>query len=102
VASSKQIRKRDAWLLAMHQESGQGGRTLSESCVALLAASIGALDATIESGGLAGTEQGQSVMRDLLFHVRTVTPDAVNEIDETQDIGVDRRNELIEAIKSFF
>ena len=102
VASSKQIRKRDAWLLAMHQEPGQGGRSLSESCVALLAASIGALDATIESGGLAGTEQGQSVMRDLLLHVRTVAPGAVNEIDMTRDIGIDGRNELIEAIKSFF
>lgn len=102
LASSRQIRKREAWLLAMHQEPGQGGRTLSESCVALLAASIGALDTTIESGGLAGTEQGQFIIRDLLSHVKRFASRAVNEIDETQDIGVDGRNELVEAIKSFF
>jgi F0F1-type ATP synthase alpha subunit len=102
VASAKQIRKRNAWLLAMHQKPGQGGRTLSESCVALLAASIGALNDTIDSGGLAGTPKGESVMRDLLLHVKTVAPDAVAEIDETQDIGVDRRKELVKAVESFF
>jgi F0F1-type ATP synthase alpha subunit len=102
VASAKQMRKRRAWLLAMHQKPGQGGRTLSESCVALLAASIGALNDTIDSGGLAGTPKGESVIRDLLLHVKTVAPDALKEIDETQDAGVDRREELVEAVESFF
>ena len=102
VASSKQLRKRSAWLLAMHQEPGNGGRTLSESCVALLAASTGALDGTIDDGGLAGTELGSKVMEGLLEHVKTVAPDAVNEIDETLDISPAGRAVLVEAIDSFF
>ena len=101
-AASKQIRKRNAWLLAMYQEPGQGGRTLAESCVALLAASTGALDDTIDAGGLAGNEKGQSTMRDLIAHVKEFAPDAVKEIDNTLDVGPTRRAELIEAINSFF
>ena len=101
-ASSKQLRKRNAWLLAMYQEPGRGGRTLAESCVALLAASTGALDDTIDAGGLAGTEKGQSTMRDLFSHVIKVALDAVNEIDETLDITPTSRRELVEAIDSFF
>lgn len=102
VASSKQLRKRNAWLLAMHQEPGQGGRTLAESCIALLAASTGALDNTIEAGGLAGTDKGQSTIRDLIAHVHLVAPDAVNEINDTLDSSPTRRAELVDAINSFF
>lgn len=101
-ASSKQVRKRNAWLLAMHQKPGQGGRTLAESCVALLAASTGALDDTIDQGGAAGTDLGQSTMRDLIAHVESVAPDAVTEINETLDINPARRTELVDAIHSFF
>jgi len=101
-ASSKQVRKRNAWLLAMYQEPGHGGRTLAESCIALLSASTGALDETIDAGGLAGTDKGQSVMRDLIAHVEDVAPDAVKEINDTLDISPTRRTELIEAIDSFF
>lgn len=101
-ASTKQTRKRNAWLLAMHQEPGQGGRTLAESCIALLAASTGALDETIDAGGLAGTEKGQSTMRKLIASVETAAPDAVREIDETLDISPARRTELVEAIEAFF
>jgi len=102
VASSKQLRKRNAWLLAMHQEPGQGGRTLAESCIALLAASTGALDNTIEAGGLAGTDKGKSTIRDLIAHVQLVAPDAVSEINDTLDSSPTRRAELVDAINSFF
>ena len=101
-ASSKQFRKRNAWFLAMHQEPGQGGRTLAESCIALLAASIGALDDTIEAGGLAGTDLGQSTIQDLIAHVQSVAPDAVREINDSLDSSAARRTELVDAINSFF
>lgn len=101
-ASTKQTRRKNAWLLAMHQEVKEGGRTLSDSCVTLLAASSGSLDATVDGGGLAGTEQGTSIINELLGHVRSRCPDAMNEIDATLDISPERRSELDEAITKFF
>lgn len=100
-ASRKQIRKRNAWLLAMHQEPGHAGRSLSESCVALLAASSGALDKTIDSGALAGTEEGKITMEKLLEHVKEAVPEAMKEIDESLDIKESTRGEVESAIKTF-
>lgn len=48
--ADKQILKKKAYLLAMHQEAG-GGRALSENCVVLLAAGLRGLDDTIKQGG---------------------------------------------------
>jgi F-type H+-transporting ATPase subunit alpha len=101
-ASIKQILKRNAWLLAMHQEPSQGGRSLSESCVVLLAASIGSLNETTESGGLAGTVAGQTVIKELLEHVRSRAPSVMNGINESFDITGEARTELEEAIRSYF
>lgn len=101
-ATIKQTRKRDSWLLAMHQEPGEGGRNLAESCIALLAASSGALDATLEAGGLAGTDEGKRVMKELLYHVTSTTPAAVNSIEESQDITPEVRAEILSAIQRFF
>jgi hypothetical protein len=102
VATTKQRKKRDAWLLAMHQEPGEGGRNLAESCVALLAASSGALDVTIDAGGLAGTPEGKLVMNELLKHVISTTPQAAKTIEETQDITPEVKAEIISAIQGFF
>jgi len=101
-ASEKQIRKQRAWLLAMHQEAGNGGRGLADSCVALLAASTGALDEAIDAGNLAGTEVGNAVIQDLLNHVKQTVPDALKEINETLDMSAERKQELEDSINSFF
>jgi F0F1-type ATP synthase alpha subunit len=100
-ASRRQIRRRNAWLLAMHQQPGQGGRSLSESCVALLAACTGALDETVDAGGLAGTKQGQDFVQSLLEHVKSSLPSAMKEIDETLDLSPETRSVTVDAIESF-
>eukprot|EP00746_Dinoflagellata_sp_MGD_P024754 gnl/MRDRNA2_/MRDRNA2_158123_c0_seq1.p1 gnl/MRDRNA2_/MRDRNA2_158123_c0~~gnl/MRDRNA2_/MRDRNA2_158123_c0_seq1.p1 ORF type:complete len:705 (+),score=142.22 gnl/MRDRNA2_/MRDRNA2_158123_c0_seq1:37-2151(+) len=100
--SIKQIRKKDAWLLAMQQDVSQGGRTLSESCVALLAAQIGALNNIVDEGSLAGTEKGQSTVKDLLDYVWTQSPAAMKDIDESLDISNQTRADLEDKIRSFF
>mmetsp|Transcript_18096 Transcript_18096/g.25499 ORF Transcript_18096/g.25499 Transcript_18096/m.25499 type:complete len:679 (+) Transcript_18096:132-2168(+) len=101
-ASEKQIRKQRAWLLAMHQEAGKGGRSLGESCIALLAASKGALDDTIDAGHLAGTEAGNAVIQDLLNHVKKAVPDALEEVNKTFDMSAETKKDLEDAIDSFF
>jgi hypothetical protein len=70
-ASKKQIRMQNSLLLAMHQAGGSGGRLLSESCTVLLAALQGHLDDTVDQGHLAGTEEGERVIKGLLGCVRT-------------------------------
>ena len=52
VGNKKQVQRRDAFLLAMHQESNQR-RKLSHECISLLA-SRRHLDAVLAEGGLAG------------------------------------------------
>lgn len=101
-ATIKQKRKCDSWLLAMHQEPGEGGRDLAESCIALLAASSGALDATIDTGALAGTDEGKRIMKELLNHVTSTTPAAVKSIEESEDITPEVKAEVLSAIRSFF
>ena len=101
-ASKKQIRRRNALLLAMHQEDGKGGRILSESCTALLAASNGWLDDAVDSGKLAGSEAGQKIMDSMLAHVQSSVPDALATIDESLDLSDDTKKEVLEAIESFF
>jgi len=101
-SSKKQIRRRSALLLAMHQEVGRGGRTLSESCTALLAASSGYLDNAVDSGKLAGTESGQELLDSLLEHVQKHAPDALATIDQTLDLSEEIKRELMNSIKSFF
>jgi len=99
---NRQLRRRNAWLLAMYQKEGEGGRSLAESCVVLLAASMRALDATIDAGGLAGTEIGQKVVTDLLNHVQEQTPGAMEFINETLDMTPEVRKQLEESINVFF
>jgi F-type H+-transporting ATPase subunit alpha len=101
-AAKKQVLKRHAWLLAMHQEAGEGGRSLSESCTALLAATNGHLDDTIEKGGLAGTALGKTVLSNLLQHVQETAFDATTEIDQTLDMSSQARDAIEKAIESYF
>lgn len=99
--ADKQILKKKAYLLAMHQEAGDE-RTLSENAVALLAASLRVLDETIQNGGEAGTELGQNTMRSLLEHVNNAAPDALSEIDNSLDLSESVRTELEKVIKEHF
>ena len=101
-ASKKQIRTRKALLLAMHQKEGSGGRSLSESCTVLLAASKGHLDDAIDEGKTAGTEAGQLLIEALLDHVQKVAPNAMASIDQTLDLAEETQKEIMEAIESFF
>ena len=101
-ASKKQIRRRNALLLAMHQEDGKGGRILSESCTALLAATNGSLDDAVDAGTLAGSEAGQEIMDSMIEHVKSSAPDALATIDQSLDLSDDTKKEVLQAIDSFF
>jgi len=96
-----QLRRRDAWLLAMHRD-GSGGKDLSEEVVSLLAASTGKLDKVIDNGGKAGTDEGRKVMTELVRHVRECEGDAMREVDDTLDMSEDVRGLLVSAIESYF
>ncbi|VEU39819.1 unnamed protein product [Pseudo-nitzschia multistriata] len=100
-ASKKQLRNAQAWLLAMHQPPTSVARTLSESCVALLAASSGALNDSIDNGVLAGSEEGSRLIEGLLDHVRKTVPDSLTEIDSTLDFTDETKGLIEEAIKSY-
>jgi len=103
-ATRGQLRRRDAWLLAMHRdvENGVGGGDLSEEVVSLLAASMGQLDDVIERGAKAGTEEGRQAMTGLLEYVRESQGDVMSEIDDTLDMNEDARGLLESAIESYF
>ena len=100
-ASKKQVRSAQAWLLAMHQPPTTEARNLSESCVALLAASSGALDESIDKGVVAGSEEGTQLIRGLLDHVNESIPDAMDEIDRTLDFTEETKATIEEAINAY-
>jgi F0F1-type ATP synthase alpha subunit len=100
-ATKKQARSAQAWLLAMHQPPTSKVRKLSESCVALLAASSGALDASIDNGVLAGSEEGTRLMLGLLDHVNESIPDCLDEIDTTLDFTEETKGSIEETIKAY-
>eukprot|EP00535_Pseudo-nitzschia_heimii_P001541 CAMPEP_0197186164 /NCGR_PEP_ID=MMETSP1423-20130617/13338_1 /TAXON_ID=476441 /ORGANISM="Pseudo-nitzschia heimii, Strain UNC1101" /LENGTH=682 /DNA_ID=CAMNT_0042637393 /DNA_START=162 /DNA_END=2210 /DNA_ORIENTATION=- len=100
-ASKKQMRSAQAWLLAMHQPPSAEARRLSESCVALLAASSGELDSSIDNGILAGSEEGTRLMRGLLDHVNDSIPDCLEEIDTTLDFTEKSKESIKNAIKIY-
>ena len=91
--AEKQLLKKQAYLLAMHQEAGDE-RSLSENCVLLLAASMLVLDDIVEKGGTAGTDLGRDAIQGLIAHVRETAPKAMEEIDETLDLSEEVRSEL--------
>ncbi len=99
--AEKQILKKQAYLLAMHQDVGEE-RALSENCVVLMAASLRVLDCVIEEGGTAGTELGKSTIRNLIDHVREKAPAAMSDIDGSLDVSDSTREEIETVIKDYF
>ncbi len=99
--AEKQLLKKQAYLLAMHQGIGEE-RSLSENCIMLLAASLGVLDDTVKEGGTAGTEQGRDTVKELLDHVQKQASLAMSEIDSSLDLSEANRSELEDVIKSHF
>ena len=102
IASKKQLRSAQAWLLAMHQPAASGARKLSESIVLMLAASSGAFNDSLDSGILPDSSEGEILVKNLLEHVSSKVPDAMNEIDSTQDFSSETKDVLLEAIQSYF
>jgi F-type H+-transporting ATPase subunit alpha len=101
VGNKKQVQRRDAFLLAMHQEANQR-RKLSQECVALLAASHGHLDTVIAEGGLAGTVQGKEALDGLIEFVENNASGVVTEIENTLDLSSEGRSVLDDTIASYF
>ena len=99
--NAKQAQRRDAFLLAMHQELNEG-RKLSEECIVLLAASRGHLDAVIADGGMPGTLKGKEAMAGMLEHVQNEAGEIMQSIDETLDLSFEERKILDEAINEYF
>jgi len=99
--ADKQILKKKAYLLAMHQENGEQ-RALSENCVTLLAATMRVLDGTINEGGTAGTELGRDTITKLIDHVQKTAPTAMSDIDASLDLTDSTREELEKAIEEYF
>ena len=100
--ADKQVLRRDAFLLAMHQRPNEG-RKLSQECIALLAASKGYLDGVL-AVHMPGTMEGTDAMERLLTHVEERAREIVKSIDTTheRDLSLDERNILEEAIKEYF
>ena len=98
--AEKQLLKRDAYLLAMHQNPGDV-RLLSENCVALMASSLGLLNKTVESGGKAGSDVGNETIQGLLNHIRENAPNLMDGIDESFDLTPSTRSELEVIIKDY-
>ena len=101
VGNKKQVQRRDAFLLAMHQESNQR-RKLSHECIALLAASRGHLDAVLAEGGLAGTDKGREAIDGLIDFVESNASGVVTEIESSLDLSSEGRGLLEDAIASYF
>lgn len=99
--ADRQVRRRDAWMLAMQQGAGEG-RTLAENAVALLAASMGSLDGVVRAGGAAGTEEGASAIASLIEYVRRSSPSEMKELDKSLDLSNESRTVLEEAIRGHF
>ena len=100
--NARQVRRRDAFLLAMHQEVHEG-RKLSHECTLLLAASCGHLDDVLAKGGKAGTSLGRDMIEGLLEYVtnETETGEIMRSIDETLELSLEGRDLLENAIAHF-
>lgn len=98
----RQVLSRDAYRLAMHQETTTGVRSLSENSVLLLAAGMGCLNEVVERGDGPGTEGGRMVMEEILEKVWEVEGDGMREIDATLDISTSVREALEAVIKGHF
>ncbi|KAL7546416.1 hypothetical protein ACHAWF_009757 [Thalassiosira exigua] len=93
--ASRQLRRRDAYLLAMRQRSDEG-RRLSESCLALLAAAGGYLD------DVKGGED--AVVEGLLRSCREGedSGEVMRAVDETLELSPEGREVLERAAREYF
>ena len=98
---ARQMRRRDAFMLAMHQESNEG-RKLCDECAVLLAASRGHLDGVLADGGKAGTSRGREAIEGMLKHVGNEAGGIMRSIDNMLDLSRDDRNALKETIKAYY
>jgi F0F1-type ATP synthase alpha subunit len=98
---ARQMRRRDAFMLAMHQESNEG-RKLCEECTVLLAASRGHLDGVLADGGKAGTSRGREAIEGMLKHVGNEAGGIMRSIDNMLDLSRNDRNALEETIKAYY
>ena len=93
----KQLLKRDAYLLAMKQNSGEV-RRLCENSVLLLAASIGGLDSVAQKDK---STIVQEYIVGLLQHVETQLPTIMSNIDVNMDATPSELDELRKAILQY-
>ena len=100
-ATIRQIQRRDALLLSMHQKPGSGSRRLSESCVALLAATTGRLDSVVAAGVKPGSTEGTQVIQRLMDHVLLSAPDAIAGIDKSLDLSDEAKEQILSALDSY-
>ena len=101
VDATKQVRRRDAFLLAMQQEPSEV-RRLSQECVSLLAAARGHLDGVLAAGGKAGTLKGKEAMDGMLDFVEKEAGAVMRSVDETLDLSSEERVVLEELLASYF
>jgi hypothetical protein len=93
--------KKESYLLVMHQEVGME-RTLSENCVALLAASMGLYESTVMREVLLGQMRGIKECKTLLLdHVRKSSPNSMTTIDQTFDLSASVRSELESVLTAY-
>jgi hypothetical protein len=56
----------------------------------------------VDKGILAGTKEGEDLVNDLLDHVKNEAPSAMDAIDSSDDLMPAVRDDIENAIKSFF
>ena len=100
-ATIKQLRRFKAWMLSLHQVSGDI-RTLAEECVCMYAASIGALDKVVADGKVAGTEAGLECIKSLITTVSANLPEVMTEINSSQDLTDENKEKLKNEITAHF
>jgi len=96
---NKQLLMRDAYLLAMSQDSGSV-RRLSETCVLLLAASIGGLDSLIQKGKSSRQVTEDYVVR-LVQYVEPHLPSIMVNIDNNMDSSPYELDQLRKVILEY-
>lgn len=100
-ATRKQLRRFNAWLLSFHQNSGVI-RDLSEECITMCAAGIGALDDLVGDGCVAGSEDGVACIENLISSIKASIPEVLAEINTTQDLTDENERKLYDSISTYF
>jgi len=89
-ATLKQLKRRDAYFLAMNQAPGTV-RTLADHCIVLLSAKLGYLD-----------DAQPNVVDEMLNHVSSNSKQAVTIINDTLEMSAEAREQLERSLASFF